>query len=313
MVLPAAAFDVVLRWLIAASPSRSSRPKIAGVKGFAGPKAFYRAWWGRYMNGSPGGRRAQTSSPGKGEIGCVCARSVEAQPPSTPSRGYRARTQPNSGYGAGTGHIAVEPGRGCPSPLCASWDSRHRAGRAAPGKVERRDRPHGHGRLGSNLPPSGYGLAVDFEGRTVPPTPTKAVSLSHRRRSAVGRPKDSGSLKDDRENCYSPGTCVRGRSHSSGGSPSCAGERDRAGQNRDNLARSGRRYQSRPVHAGALPRRLRHRVKAGRVVDWSDIEPFVAHVPTARLQIPFRKAARGYTRPSSPTWSRRRPTRRAKR
>jgi len=25
------------------------------------------------------------------------------------------------------------------------------------------------------------------------------------------------------------------------------------------------------------------------VVDWSDIEPFVSHVPTARLQIPFRK------------------------
>ena len=49
---------------------------------------------------------------------------------------------------------------------------------------------------------------------------------------------------------------------------------------------------SRPVLRRLLPRRFRHLVKAGRVVDWSDIEPFVAHVPTARLQIPFRKLRR---------------------
>lgn len=49
---------------------------------------------------------------------------------------------------------------------------------------------------------------------------------------------------------------------------------------------------SRPVLRRALPRRLRPRVKAGRVVDWGEIEPFVAHVPTARLQIPFRKLRR---------------------
>ena len=42
----------------------------------------------------------------------------------------------------------------------------------------------------------------------------------------------------------------------------------------------------------ALPRKLRRRVKAGRVVDWGEIEPFVAHVPSARLQIPFRKLRR---------------------
>ena len=49
---------------------------------------------------------------------------------------------------------------------------------------------------------------------------------------------------------------------------------------------------SRPVLRRALPRKLRRRVKAGRVVDWAEIEPFVAHVPTARLQIPFRKLRR---------------------
>jgi CBS domain-containing protein len=49
---------------------------------------------------------------------------------------------------------------------------------------------------------------------------------------------------------------------------------------------------SRPVVRRMLPRRLRHLVKAGKVVDWTEIEPFVAHVPTAHLQIPFRKLRR---------------------
>ncbi len=41
-----------------------------------------------------------------------------------------------------------------------------------------------------------------------------------------------------------------------------------------------------------LPRRLGRRIPAGKVVDWASIEPFVAHVPTARLRIPYRKLAR---------------------
>ncbi len=49
---------------------------------------------------------------------------------------------------------------------------------------------------------------------------------------------------------------------------------------------------SRPVLRRLLPRWARARVKAGKVVDWSEIEPFVAHVPTAHLQIPFRKLRR---------------------
>jgi hypothetical protein len=49
---------------------------------------------------------------------------------------------------------------------------------------------------------------------------------------------------------------------------------------------------SRSVLRRALPRKLRRKVRAGRVVDWGEIEPFVAHVPTARLQIPFRKLRR---------------------
>jgi CBS domain-containing protein len=49
---------------------------------------------------------------------------------------------------------------------------------------------------------------------------------------------------------------------------------------------------SKPVLRRMLPRRLRHLVRPGKVVDWSEIEPFVAHVPTARLQIPFRKLRR---------------------
>jgi CBS domain-containing protein len=49
---------------------------------------------------------------------------------------------------------------------------------------------------------------------------------------------------------------------------------------------------SKPLLRKMLPHRLRPRVRAARVVDWADIEPFVAHVPTARLQIPFRKLRR---------------------
>ena len=41
-----------------------------------------------------------------------------------------------------------------------------------------------------------------------------------------------------------------------------------------------------------LPRPLGRRIPAGKIVDWASIEPFVAHVPTARLRIPYRKLAR---------------------
>jgi len=41
-----------------------------------------------------------------------------------------------------------------------------------------------------------------------------------------------------------------------------------------------------------LPRALGPRIPAGKIVDWASIEPFVSHVPTARLRIPYRKLAR---------------------
>jgi sporulation protein YlmC with PRC-barrel domain len=43
-----------------------------------------------------------------------------------------------------------------------------------------------------------------------------------------------------------------------------------------------------------LPRPLARHIptRTGTVVDWASIEPFVAHVPTARLRIPYRKLAR---------------------
>lgn len=49
---------------------------------------------------------------------------------------------------------------------------------------------------------------------------------------------------------------------------------------------------SRPVVRRLLPRSARGRVEAGGVVDWAEIEPFVAHVPTARLRIALRKLSR---------------------
>jgi hypothetical protein len=47
--------------------------------------------------------------------------------------------------------------------------------------------------------------------------------------------------------------------------------------------------------AGTLLRRVlpaRRREQAVKIVDWATIEPFVAHVPSARLRIPYRKLAR---------------------
>ncbi len=49
---------------------------------------------------------------------------------------------------------------------------------------------------------------------------------------------------------------------------------------------------SRPVLRRILPGGLGARVSPGSLVDWASIEPFVAHVPTARLRIPYRKLAR---------------------
>ena len=50
---------------------------------------------------------------------------------------------------------------------------------------------------------------------------------------------------------------------------------------------------SRPLFRRLLPGRLGQGIsRPGVVVDWASIEPFVAHVPTARLRIPYRKLAR---------------------
>ena len=49
---------------------------------------------------------------------------------------------------------------------------------------------------------------------------------------------------------------------------------------------------SRPVLRRMLPRMLAQRIPAKAVVDWESIQPFVSHVPTAMLRIPYRKLAR---------------------
>ena len=41
-----------------------------------------------------------------------------------------------------------------------------------------------------------------------------------------------------------------------------------------------------------IPRPLARRIRTKSFVDWESIEPFVAHVPTARMRIPLRKLAR---------------------
>lgn len=46
---------------------------------------------------------------------------------------------------------------------------------------------------------------------------------------------------------------------------------------------------SRPAFRRLLPRRLRWQPSKGPLLDWASVEPFVAHVPSARLRIPYRK------------------------
>ena len=48
----------------------------------------------------------------------------------------------------------------------------------------------------------------------------------------------------------------------------------------------------RPIVRRLLGRRLGSGIPAGTIVDFASIEPFVSHVPSARLRIPYRKLAR---------------------
>jgi hypothetical protein len=49
---------------------------------------------------------------------------------------------------------------------------------------------------------------------------------------------------------------------------------------------------ARPVLRRMLPGGMGRNISPGSLVDWASIEPFVAHVPTARLHIPYRKLAK---------------------
>jgi CBS domain-containing protein len=49
---------------------------------------------------------------------------------------------------------------------------------------------------------------------------------------------------------------------------------------------------SRPVFRRLFPRREGRATKPGMMIDWASIEPFVAHVPSSRLRIPYRKLAK---------------------
>jgi hypothetical protein len=49
---------------------------------------------------------------------------------------------------------------------------------------------------------------------------------------------------------------------------------------------------SRPFMRRLIPWHSRRDTKPGALVDWASIEPFVAHVPSSRLRIPYRKLAK---------------------
>jgi len=68
----------------------------------------------------------------------------------------------------------------------------------------------------------------------------------------------------------------------------------------------------RPFLRRVLGQKIGQRVKSEAIVDFASIEPFVAHVPSARLRIPIESSP-NFTRPRSPTSSSRRATKRARR
>jgi len=136
------------------------------------------------------------------------------------------------------------------------------------------------------------GLVVDFDGQERFAHAYQLISLDDDSARLSIDPKDLGLFE------RRPGEMLLGRDLRSRHLIHLEGAR-LVRANEIELAKVGTTWQvigvdtsSRPVLRRSLPRRFRGRVRAGRVVDWSDIEPFVAHVPTARLQIPFRKLRR---------------------
>jgi MgtE intracellular N domain/CBS domain len=140
--------------------------------------------------------------------------------------------------------------------------------------------------------PSVTGLVVDFDGQDRFAHAHQIASLSYDSARLTVDPKDLGPFeRRDGEMLLARDLRSRHLIHLEGARLVRANEIE--------LAKIGPTWHvmgvdtsSRPVVRRLLPRRFRHLVKSGRVVDWSDIEPFVAHVPTAHLQIPFRKLRR---------------------
>jgi hypothetical protein len=140
--------------------------------------------------------------------------------------------------------------------------------------------------------PSVTGLVVDFDGEERFAHARQLVSLSYEGAVLSVEPSDLGPFE------RRPGEVLLERDLRARHLIHIEGAR-LVRANEIELARIGATWEvigvdtsSRPVLRRALPRKFRRRVKAGRVVDWGEIEPFVAHVPSARLQIPFRKLRR---------------------
>jgi CBS domain-containing protein len=145
---------------------------------------------------------------------------------------------------------------------------------------------------GATFHPLVTGLVVDFEGQDRFAHAYQVASLSYEAARLSVDPKDLGLFE------RRPGELLLARDLRSRHLIHLEGAR-LVRANEIELAKIGQSWHvmgvdtsSRPVIRRLLPRALRHRVRAGKMVDWSDIEPFVAHVPTAHLQIPFRKLRR---------------------
>ncbi len=216
----------------------------------------------------------------------------EAQPPSTPSAGTGLARNQTVATAPGPGTLPSSPDGDVLHLSCLLGipvigpDEQH------PGKLSDVIARMDTDGSGATFHPLVTGLVVDFEGQDRFAHAYQVVSLSYDAARLSVDPKDLGLFE------RRPGELLLARDLRSRHLIHLEGAR-LVRANEIELAKIGQNWHvmgvdtsSRPVIRRLLPRALRHRVRAGKMVDWSDIEPFVAHVPTAHLQIPFRKLRR---------------------
>jgi hypothetical protein len=147
-------------------------------------------------------------------------------------------------------------------------------------------------RLGDDPHPPIVGAVIRIEGRDLFVPIRKIGGLSRGSHDLRGQARRPAPIRaPSRRAPYSPRTCSRATSSTWCAVASSSRTRSRSPRS----TTSGKSSAS--TRASALPAsrprpEVGQHVKAESIVDFASIEPFVAHVPTARLRIPYRKLSK---------------------